>query len=95
MRNAMFLLSCVGMLLVGCVKQDDAMANTDALISFVHGHRIGTDPDQWIEMRNSVGDWEKTGLVFGYIGDRDECEKAIAGLKRVNYAREYRCEAAN
>lgn len=46
-------------------------------------------------MRNMAGEWEKTGLIFGYNGDAEECEKAIAGLKRVNYLREYRCTLAN
>ena len=95
MRSSVPLVLCALILLAGCAKQDDPMANTDALIGYVQGHRVGSDRDQWIEMRNSLGDWEKTGLVFGYVGDLDECQKAIAGLKKVNYAREYRCEAAN
>ena len=47
-----------------------------------------------------AGEWEKTGLIFGYSGDNEdgdseECLKAIAGLKKVNYLREYRCSSAN
>lgn len=57
--------------------------------------RLGSAADQWIEMHNSYGEWERTGLIFGYADDREECLKAIAGLKKVNFQREYRCTAAN
>ncbi len=46
-------------------------------------------------IENLAGEWERTGLIFGYVDDQEECLKAIAGLKRVNYAREYRCASAN
>ncbi len=52
------------------------------------------DVDHWIELKNLAGEWEQVGLIFGYIGDYDECQKAIEGLKKVNYAREYRCVPA-
>lgn len=71
------------------------VAGYDNLARHVEGGRIGSDTDQWIEMKNMAGEWERTGLIFGYSGDREECEKAIAGLKQVNYAREYRCVPAN
>jgi len=37
-------------------------------------------------------------FVFGYFdteGTRIECQNAADGLKKVNYAREYRCVLAN
>ncbi len=46
-------------------------------------------------MKNSADEWERVGLIFGYADDYDECLKAIAGLKQVNFAREYRCVPAN
>ena len=66
-----------------------------ALEGYVAQHQTGKGADQWIEMLNSAGKWERTGLIFGYLDDHDECLKAIAGLKQKNYAREYRCAPAN
>lgn len=65
------------------------------LEKFVQSSPIGVDADYWIEMQNLSGEWEKTGLIFGYHGDRVECEKAIDGLQAANDAREYRCKKAN
>ena len=45
-------------------------------------------------MRNVSGQWEKVGLIFGYGDDREECEKAIQGLKQANEARDYLCVPA-
>lgn len=67
----------------------------DALSRHVKNNRVGIDPDQWVEMRNLHGEWERTVLVFGYYGDHDECLKVIEGFKRANPAREYRCVPAN
>lgn len=67
----------------------------DALSRQVERMKVGGGPDHWIEMKNLSGNWERTGLIFGYADDYDECLKAIAGLKKVNYAREYRCMRAN
>jgi hypothetical protein len=57
--------------------------------------KVGRSSDHWIEMKNSAAEWERVGLIFGYADDYDECLKAIAGLKEVNFAREYRCVPAN
>ena len=65
------------------------------LEAFVSKAPIGADADYWIEMKNAFDEWEKVGLIFGYNGDFEECEKAIGGLKSANYAREYRCTPAN
>lgn len=84
-----------------CVSGLPACTNSDepvgyhALEGYVGRHQVGADADQWIEMLNGSGQWERTGLIFGYLDDRGECLKAVAGLKRENYAREYRCSPAN
>jgi hypothetical protein len=74
---------------------DDEVEGYSALERHVTNNRVGGDADNWIEMKNKAGEWERTGLIFGYLGDYDECQKAIAGLKAANYAREYRCVPAN
>lgn len=81
-------------LLCGCSDKGE-IPGFNELSEQVEGSRIGQDTDQWIEMLNVVGEWERTGLIFGYGNDLEECEKAIAGLKAANYAREYRCSPAN
>ncbi len=91
MRSAALAVVCF---LAACSDPMDVPGH-DALITHVEGKRIGGDADHWIEMKNLAGEWEKTGLIFGYIGDYDECLNAIAGMKKVNYAREYRCTPAH
>lgn len=84
----------VALVLTSCSKSEPAF---DAAVfeQQLRQHRLGQGADHWIEMKNMTGEWEKTGLIFGYVDDYDECLKAIEGMKRVNYAREYRCTPAN
>jgi hypothetical protein len=67
----------------------------DKLVQQVERSKVGRASDHWIEMKNSMNEWERVGLIFGYADDYDECLKAIGGLKQVNYEREYRCVPAN
>ena len=91
------LLAAVSAVLLigGCNEKSGEVKNYDALQQFVSKRMVGQNPDHWIEMKNFSGEWERIGLIFGYLDDFDECQKAIAGLKKVNYAREYRCVPAN
>ncbi len=97
-RCCSVIVSCA-LTLAGC-GSSDSIPGKDALVRQVERSRISSDSDQWIELKNMAGEWEKTGLIFGYSGDNEdgdseECLKAIAGLKKVNYLREYRCSSAN
>ena len=86
----------IAVLLCGAFGKSEAYKPASSnLEDFVRSATIGEDADYWIEMKNLSGEWEKTGLIFGYYGDQEECEKAIGGLKAANDAREYRCEQAN
>jgi len=80
------------LLLLTAACGDDGHASLERHVA---NNRVGSDADHWIEMKNVSGEWEKTGLIFGYLGDYDECQKAIAGLKAANDVREYRCVPAN
>lgn len=82
------------LLIAGCSGPDDAERMKN-LLEYVSENRAGRASDSWVEMKNLYGEWERVGLIFGYADDFDECTKAIAGLKKVNYAREYRCTLAN
>ena len=90
-----FVLVLSVAILAACQRASSDESASKGLEKFVSSAPIGGDPDYWIEMKNLSGEWERTGLVFGYIGDKVECENAIAGLKKVNFAREYRCSQAN
>ena len=79
--------------LISC---DSSSISVEQFVKYVTTHKIGNSADYWVEMKNALGGWEKTILVFGYyVGDGSECESVIAGLKSINYARDYRCTAAN
>lgn len=84
----------LALLLTSC-EDDDQVKGQAALERHVERNRVGMDGDHWIEMQNAIGEWERTGLIFGYLGDYDECVKAIAGLKAANPGRKYRCLPAN
>ncbi len=79
---ALMKVSSVPLFLLAACGSNDDVPGHDALVQHVKNGQIGGDKDQWIEMNNSAGEWEKTGLIFGYIGDHEECLKAIAGLKK-------------
>jgi hypothetical protein len=81
--------------LAGCSSEMGEISGHDGLVNRVAENKVGMASDHWIEMKNIAGQWERTGLIFGYADDYGECLKAIAGLKEVNYAREYRCVPAN
>ena len=93
MIRALAALAVAG-LLASCAG-DSAIPGQEAMFKQVERNQIGSAPDHWIEMKNAIGEWERTGLIFGYTDDYSECIKAIDGLKAVNYAREYRCVPAN
>lgn len=92
---ALFGVAMLGLVGCGNNSNEPEIKGQDALFAQVEKGPVGSASDQWIEFTNLAGEWEKTGLIFGYVDDRGECEKAIAGLKRANPAREYRCSAAN
>jgi hypothetical protein len=79
----------------GCDKSNSYENQSEAFVSYVDANKMGADTDYWVEMLNMSGEWEKTVLVFGYTDDFAECQTVAAGLKKVNFAREYRCKAAN
>lgn len=90
LRAAVLLLAALS----GC-RNDGGVPGDAELKDHVRAHRVGSNPDQWIEMLNAFGEWERTGLIFGYADDYGECAKAIAGLHEANPGREYRCTPAN
>jgi len=94
MRAAPLLAASILFLSAACGKEG-SVGGYDELSAYVTGNRVGEDADQWIEMKNLSGEWERVGLIFGYHGDQEECLKAAAGLKQANFSREYRCTPAN
>jgi hypothetical protein len=96
MRNTRHyvLTAAIAAFATGCGSKE-AVGNSAAFEKYIAGHQYGSAPDQWIEMKSAFsGNWDRVGAIFGYQDDASECAKAIAGLKRVNYARTYRCTPA-
>lgn len=99
--NRRFLIGFFGVLVVLAAALalsscgDSDIPGHNSLLRHVKNNPVGRDSDQWIEKYNMAGEWERTGLIFGYVDDQGECLKAIAGLKQANPAAEYRCIAAN
>jgi hypothetical protein len=93
-------LTIAALALTGCSNEPAGteainVKGFDELVAQVEREKVGRSSDHWIEMKNSMNEWERVGLIFGYSDDYEECLKAIGGLKQVNDAREYRCVPAN
>ena len=78
-----------------CSERSDKIEGFDELVAHVAKSPVGHDSDYWIEYQNMSGQWEKTGLIFGYIDDFGVCQQAVTGLKSANPKAEYRCVPAN
>ena len=94
-RNLASAVIFTGLVVSGCSERKAEISGFNDLQSQVERGPIGYDSDSWIEYKNLSGEWERTGLIFGYQGDFEECQKAIAGMKSANPAAEYRCVPAN
>lgn len=84
--------------LASCSSSDDSASSIEKFVEYVGERPIGAASDEWLEMQNMAGEWEKTVLVFGYAtssGAAEECQKIAKALKGVNSLRDYRCVPAN
>ena len=81
-------------LLSGCGSEELTKGQAE-LDRHVAGNRVGGASDHWLEMRNIAYEWERVGLIFGYVDDYDACLRAMAGMKQANPEREFRCVPAN
>jgi hypothetical protein len=95
LRMIKFALAAAMLFCLAACGRDDGIPGYNKLENQVTNQRVGYGQDQWIEMRNGINEWERTGLIFGYTDDYSECIKAIEGLKLANDGREYRCTPAN
>lgn len=77
------------------VWQSNDVSEYEAFVAYMEKGSAPKRSDYWIEMQSLYGDWERTGLVFGYTDNLGECQKAIDGLKAVNYERDYRCSSVS
>lgn len=93
MRRVCFAVLAVA--LASCSGGDNEIPGHARLVSQVERQPVGSSQDQRIEMVNSTGEWERTGLIFGYADDYAECLRAIEGLRLANPGRQYRCDQAN
>nr|WP_315459224.1 hypothetical protein [uncultured Sphingorhabdus sp.] len=90
-----FVISLLALALSGCGNQS---VTGEEFASYANSHTVGNASDYMLEMTNMAGEWEPVMFVFGYAdvdGTRGECLNAARALKKVNYAREYRCVLAN
>lgn len=93
--KASALLAYVAVSLGACGIQD---ITGEDFADYVKSRKVGAANDYMLQMRNDAGEWEPVMFVFGYAtteGTRVECQNAADGLKKVNFAREYRCVLAN
>ena len=82
------LLLVLPFLIIGC--DDSGVQNQTKLERFVERNQIGRSQDAWLELHNSVGEWERVGLITGYFDDAEGCQD-IADLLEREFGRQYRC----
>lgn len=85
--------------LVACAPEleESQSDQTDDYINFesyVYVEADGTAyRNYWLEMEQ-FGEWERMGLVFGWVDDRTVCEEWADWLSQEYNLREYRCVEA-
>lgn len=52
-------------------------------------------PAQWFIMMNSMGEWEKMMLIFGYADNVDVCLHLVKLAETETPKRDFRCTDAN
>ncbi len=62
---------------------------------FVSRNPYGSSKDQWIEKYNALGQWEKVGIVFGFMDDYEFCDDVIKMYMARYPTDRYRCNRAN
>ena len=91
-KRSVLIAAVVG--LASCGGGSD-IKGYDAIARHVEGNRVGRASDHWIERQSISGSWERVGLVFGYVDDRQACVDAIAGMKAADPDHEYTWVPAN
>lgn len=91
-KRSVLIAAIVGLAACG---ERSGIKGYDAIAQHVEGSRVGRASDHWIERQSLSGSWERVGLVFGYMDDRQACLDAIAGMKAADPDREYTCVPAN
>lgn len=94
----LLLLLTLCLPLWSCSKDAKTSDSVDDFVKYVEDRPVGSGADQWLEMQNMYGEWEKTVLIFGYYtdsGEIEECQNIAEALKNVNPSREYRCTPVN
>lgn len=85
---------CVAALAALCVAgctESKQVPGYETFVAHVEDQQLGPDVDHWIETKNAMGDWERTGLIFGYVDDYGMCLEAISALRNAVRVREFRC----
>ena len=62
---------------------------------FVSRNPYGSSKDQWIEKYNVFDQWEKVGIVFGFMDDYEFCDDVIKMYMARYPTDRYRCNRAN
>jgi hypothetical protein len=94
-RSATEGLRFCHLLLASACGNETPTPGYETLSKHVEKNRVGAEQDQWIEMRNLAGEWERTSLFFGHYGAHEACETAIAGIREASVPRENRSTPAN
>lgn len=65
------------------------------LAKHVRENKIGSSQDFWLVKHNMFGEFERVGLIFGFMDDREFCEEISALYMRKFPADRYSCAPAN
>lgn len=60
--------------------------STSRLENFVGSNKVGYGQDVWMIKQNAFGQYEKVGLVFGYVDDMEFCSE-VATMYNSRYPR--------
>lgn len=78
LTSLMFVNSC----LAACDAESvsDASSKEDRIATAIEGQECPTEGCYWLEVQGIYGDWIKTSLVFGFLGNGETCEQIAENL---------------
>lgn len=97
MQKKLLMLPFLGCLFLfsGCKDDSSAVARVYALAGAISSQPNTLDGDYWIEVRSIDGDWIKVGLIFGFLGNQETCDRIAENLTTPDdypgLERVYRC----
>jgi hypothetical protein len=90
MKRALFLSTAI--LLASCSDLDGQLYRLEKFVSFA---KVGSASDVWVVQKGITGQYNKVGLIFGFVDDYGFCKEIVELYLKRNPASQLSCNLAN